>query len=145
MMTAEPDLSNNPIDISDTNTWKVLIVDDVMDNIAIAKVVLESQGADVQIAKNGIEGFEVMDTFDTNLILLDLSMPEMNGWEMHEKLRENPDTASIVVIALTAHAMQGDKEKVMAAGFDGYISKPFSVSALTNDIKTILQSVDSKE
>ncbi len=142
-MTAEGNFHTNSITL-ETNTWKVLIVDDVMDNIAIAKVVLEHKGADVQTAMNGVEGLEIIETFQPNLILLDLSMPEMNGWEMHEKIRDNPETQSIIIIALTAHAMQGDKEKVMDAGFDGYISKPFSVSALVNDIKTILQSVDSK-
>lgn len=143
MMTAEGNLNTRSITL-ETNTWKVLIVDDVMDNIAIAKVVLEHKGADVATAKNGVEGLEMIETSQPNLILLDLSMPEMNGWEMHEQLRDNPETQSIIVIALTAHAMQGDKEKVMEAGFDGYISKPFSVSALVNDIKAILQSLDLK-
>ena len=67
-------------------------------------------------------------------------MPEMDGWEMHEHLRANPETESILVIALTAHAMQGDREKVEEAGFDGYISKPFSVRTIIDEIKAIINS-----
>jgi len=131
-----------PIEVSD---WRVLIVDDVFDNISIAEAVLQFNGAEVQHAVNGVVGLEMVEAYKPNLILLDLSMPEMNGWEMHEKLRQSPSTASIPVIALTAHAMQGDEEKVMQAGFDGYIAKPFSVTMLVADIKTILNKVNTKE
>lgn len=131
----------SPTDVSD---WHVLIVDDVFDNISIAETVLQFNGAEVRHAVNGREGLEMIETYKPNLILLDLSMPVMNGWEMHKRLRESPDTKSIPVIALTAHAMQGDKEKVMEAGFDGYIAKPFSVSILIDDIKTILKTLNVK-
>lgn len=130
-----------PTDVSD---WRVLIVDDVFDNISIAEAVLEFNGAEVQHAENGAIGLKMLENYQANLILLDLSMPEMNGWEMHEKLRNSSDTASIPVIALTAHAMQGDEEKVMQAGFDGYIAKPFSVTMLVSDIKTILNQINKK-
>ena len=130
-----------PVDVSE---WRVLIVDDVFDNISIAEAVLDFNGAEVKHAVNGVIGLEMVETYKPNLILLDLSMPEMNGWEMHEKLRESSATDSIPVIALTAHAMQGDEEKVMQAGFDGYIAKPFSVTTLVADIKTILNKVNTK-
>lgn len=131
----------SPIDVSD---WHVLIVDDVFDNISIAEAVLKFNGAEVQHAFNGVEGLRMINTFKPNLILLDLSMPEMNGWKMHEELRKSPTTKSIPVIALTAHAMQGDEEKVMQAGFDGYIAKPFSVSTLVEDIKGILKRLNAR-
>lgn len=129
---------------TDVSEWRVLIVDDVFDNIAIAEAVMEHNGAEVRHAKNGIEGLELIQTFDTNLILLDLSMPDMNGWDMHDALRQNPETAWIPVIALTAHAMQGDKEKVLDAGFDGYIAKPFSVRTLIGDIRAILETTEKQ-
>lgn len=132
---------SSPVDVSD---WRVLIVDDVFDNISIAEAVLEFNGAEVQHAANGAIGLKMIEAFMPNLILLDLSMPEMNGWEMHEELRKSPDTAMIPVIALTAHAMQGDQEKVMKAGFDGYIAKPFSVTMLVADIQTILKSINER-
>ncbi len=128
-----------PTDLSD---WSVLIVDDVYDNISIAEAILKFNEADVQIATNGLEGLQIMESWVPNIILLDLSMPEMNGWEMHEVLRQMPERLSIAVIALTAHAMVGDREKVMEAGFDGYIAKPFSVSTFVEDITTILKSME---
>lgn len=127
-----------PVDPTDVSTWKILIVDDVHDNISIAQTVLQFNGAEVMSAIHGKDGLQQMETFMPNIILLDLSMPEMNGWEMHSHLHADPATASITVIALTAHAMQGDREKVMTAGFDGYIPKPFSVRTIIDEIKLIL-------
>lgn len=143
MMTYETSNSNRITSQSDVSEWNVLIVDDVFDNIAIAEAVMDFNGASVHHAVNGIEGLEILETNAINLILLDLSMPDMNGWDMHTQLRQNPKTADIPVIALTAHAMQGDREKVMNAGFDGYIAKPFSVTTLISEIKTILDQIES--
>lgn len=146
MMTLNTSSNSNRI-TSDSNVtdWRVLIVDDVFDNIAIAEAVMTHNGAEVRHAKNGIEGLELIKSYDTNLILLDLSMPDMNGWDMHDELRRNSDTASIPVIALTAHAMEGDKEKVLNAGFDGYIAKPFSVRTLIDEIRGILETMGTQD
>ena len=132
---------SSPIEVSD---WRVLIVDDVFDNISIAEAVLRFNGAEVQYAINGREGLKMVESYRPNLILLDSSMPDMNGWKMHEELRKMPATASIPIIALTAHAMQGDKERVIKAGFDGYIAKPFSVTLLVEDIKNILETLNAR-
>ncbi len=121
--------------------WKVLVVDDQPDNLAVAETALKFYGADVRVATNGREGLSVLEQFDANLILLDLSMPEMNGWDMFEQLRMNEATQHISVIALTAHAMVGDEEKVLNAGFDGYIPKPFSVANIVSDIQKILKTL----
>lgn len=118
--------------------WKVLVVDDQPDNIKVVALTLNFHGADIQTAKHGIEGLKILETYEPTFILLDLSMPEMNGWEMFAKLRTNPKFADTPVIALTAHAMEGDKESVMKAGFTGYIAKPFSVLSIISEIKNIL-------
>lgn len=120
--------------------WCVLVVDDVADNLSVVQAVLEFHGAEVHSAHNGIEGLQLVETLKPNLILLDLSMPGMDGWEMLQHLQENPLTASISVIALTANAMEGVKAKVVEAGFAGYIVKPFSVMTLIDDIKKMIQS-----
>lgn len=135
-----PQINNNTnaLDISD---WRVLIVDDILDNIAIAKIVLAAKGAEVETAEDGREALETVETFKPNLILSDLSMPEMSGWEMLKHLRQSEETASIPVIALTAHALLGDEGRAMEAGFDGYITKPFSVATLVDDIQAILDGV----
>ncbi|MEM9950467.1 MAG: response regulator [Chloroflexota bacterium] len=122
----------------DIDDWHVLIVDDQRDNLNIATEALRFHGAHVQTASNGIEGLEILETYSPTLVLLDLSMPEMNGWDMLKAMRDNPDTQKIPVIALTAHVMAGDEANVMAAGFDGYIPKPFSVATIVLKIQSIL-------
>jgi two-component system cell cycle response regulator DivK len=121
--------------------WRVLIVDDQKDNLSVAEMVFHFHKADVRIAHNGIEGLAVLREFSPTLILLDLSMPEMSGWDMLTELRKNEATADIPVIALTAHAMSGDEQRVMQAGFDGYIAKPFSVATIVFQIQSILKGL----
>ncbi len=134
--------TNNKSDLAAIRTtlsgWTILIVDDQPDNLMIAKVALEFQGAKVSIAANGEEGLPLLATIQPTLVLLDLSMPKMDGWEMLRRIRAQPETSRIPVIALTAHAMDGDRERVMDAGFDGYISKPFDVMTLPSEIQQAL-------
>ena len=125
--------------------WQVLIVDDKPDNLTIAEAALIFHGATVRKASSGAEGLQILETFDANLILLDLAMPEMTGWEMFEKIRQQSKFDNVPVIALTAHAMQGDKERVLEAGFTGYIPKPFSVATMVTDIQAILANLDNQE
>ena len=124
--------------------WNILIVDDQPDNLTIAKVALEFQGATVLIATNGEEGMVLLAAHTPTLILLDLSMPKMDGWEMHRRIRIQPELAKIPVIALTAHAMGGDRERVIEAGFDGYISKPFDVMTLPDQIRQMVSAHASR-
>lgn len=131
-----------PINIRD---WKILLIDDQRDNLTVAETALRFHGAEVRTAPNGLEGLRELEQFAATVILLDLSMPEMNGWEMFEQLRQNPATAQIPVIALTAHAMASDKTRVMEAGFNGYIPKPFSIATLVSDILAILQTIPQGE
>lgn len=126
--------------------WTIVVVDDQVDNLRVAQATLSFCGATVLTAENGVLGMEIISQHpNVNLIVLDLSMPEMNGWTMLETLRQNPATAKIPVIALTAHAMQGDYERVMQAGFNGYIAKPFSVSNLVANILAIVQTSEKEE
>ena len=114
--------------------WTVLIVDDEQDNLTIAEKVLSFGGAKVYTARNGVEGMKILEDITPSFILLDLSMPEMNGWDMLKAIKSDLKTEQIPVIALTAHAMMGDRQKVMDAGFDGYIAKPFRLSTFTSEI-----------
>jgi len=119
---------------NDISSWFVLVVDDEPDNRSIASKVLTYGGAKVYTAANGVEGLSVLEQFIPSFILLDLSMPGMDGWEMCRKVRGNPKTQSIPIIALTAHAMAGDRERVLESGFDGYIAKPFRLSTFMSEI-----------
>jgi two-component system cell cycle response regulator DivK len=92
-------------------------------------------GAQLKSAMNGTEALEILKTFRPNLILLDLSMPVISGWDMLNILRANPDTQNICTIALTAHAMPSDQERAQAAGFNGYLSKPINLPTLLTDLE----------
>jgi two-component system, cell cycle response regulator DivK len=124
--------------------WKILVVDDDEDNRTVAAQYLAFLGAEVRTAENGAVGLGVLRSFTPTFVLLDLSMPEMDGWEMHRRLRADPATAGLPVIALTAHAMQEDTEKALGEGFDGYITKPFLLNSLIADIKRTLAECDNR-
>ena len=128
---------------NDMHEWVVLIVDDEPDNVGVARKVLNFNGADVHVARNGVEGLEKLRELLPTFILLDLSMPEMDGWEMFRRVRLMPELAGVPVIALTAHAMSGDRERVMEAGFNGYIAKPFRIDSFLSDIQACLSQFSS--
>lgn len=128
---------------NDIKDWIVLIVDDEPDNLGVAQKVLSYGGADVHIARNGLEGLAVLENITPTFILLDLSMPEMDGWEMFDRARSNDKLANVPIIALTAHAMTGDKERIEKAGFDGYIPKPFRINSFMDDIHRCLDEFRS--
>ena len=122
----------------DMKDWVVLIVDDELDNLNVARKVLSFNGAEVHVARNGVEGLDKLAEVLPTFILLDLSMPEMDGWEMFRQMRQQSDVQDIPVIALTAHAMAGDREKVFDAGFNGYIPKPFRIDSFLDEIQRCL-------
>src|SRR5689334_17462136 len=112
----------------EVNRWSVLVVDDEPDNIGVVEKLLTFYGATVQTAYHGEEGLKLLKDMTPTFILLDLSMPTMDGWEMLAAVKADPTKANIPVIALTAHAMPEDVERVKAAGFDGYIPKPLRIA-----------------
>jgi CheY-like chemotaxis protein len=104
---------------------KVLIVDDDVRNVFALTSVLEHRGMEVVFAENGREGLEVLETNgNVDLVLMDLMMPEMDGYEAMAAIRARAEHASLPIIALTAKAMQGDRERSIAAGASDYITKP---------------------
>ena len=119
----------------------ILIVEDEPDNLSVAIKILTFNGATVTVAHDGQEGLEVLETMTPHLILSDLSMPKVDGWEMLRSIRADPRLSGLPVIALTAHAMAGDKERVMEAGFDGYIVKPFMLDAFLQEIERCLATI----
>ena len=121
--------------------WKVLVVDDEPDSLEVAGDLLEMVGVVVLTANNGVEGLEQARAYLPNFIISDLSMPEMSGWEMLKHLKEDGATQDIPVIALTAHAMQGDRERVLAAGFNNYLSKPLRPETFVSDLLKLLVDI----
>ncbi|MEO0598196.1 MAG: response regulator [Chloroflexota bacterium] len=124
--------------LQDTKNWRVLVVDDEPDNIAIMEAVLQLQNIEVATARSAKIAEGILDDFHPNLILLDIAMPDINGYGFLEILRARDDTANVPVIAVTANVVSNDKRKATKAGFDGYIAKPFEVFALVPTIQRIL-------
>jgi len=109
---------------------KILLVDDDEANIDLMEEILRSYGALPTLADSANTALEALKTYQPDLILLDLSMPAIDGWQLHTMLRRDPTLTKTPIVALTAHAMQGDGDKVMAAGFDGYLTKPVTYKTL---------------
>ena len=103
---------------------KILVVDDDADNRRIMQLTMLKAGYLVVLAVNGREAIAAAERERPDLILLDLSMPVLSGWETVKLLKSDERWKTIPVLAFTAHAMAGDERKVMEAGFDGYLSKP---------------------
>jgi len=114
----------------------ILIADDNEHNRYIARFLLEDAGHEVVQVENGAEAVTAASDAKYDLILMDIQMPVMDGIEATRQIKQ-ADT-SIPVIALTAKAMQGDREEILAAGCDGYISKPFEVDAFVSEVEKFI-------
>jgi CheY-like chemotaxis protein len=117
---------------------KVLVVEDVDFNRDLVVQLLEGKYHVIE-AVNGQEGVELAERERPDLILMDLSLPVMDGWEATRRIKANPDLRSIPVIALTAHAMVGDEKKALAAGCNDYLVKPLDEDALMAKIAKYLE------
>jgi CheY-like chemotaxis protein len=117
---------------------KVLVVEDVDFNRELIVQLLEDKYEVIE-AVNGQQGVELAERERPELILMDLSLPVMDGWEATRRLKANGDLRAIPVIALTAHAMKGDKEKALAAGCDDYLVKPLDEDQLMARIAKYLE------
>jgi CheY-like chemotaxis protein len=116
----------------------ILIVDDNTQNLKLARVVLANEGFDVHTASNAEDALQLLRTVTPRLILMDIQLPGMNGLELTRRLKADPATRAVRVIALTAYAMKGDDEKAFAAGCDGYITKPIDVERLPVVVRSYL-------
>jgi len=121
--------------------WDVLVIDDDPASLDIVRLLLRHYGATVHTAINGEEGLSKLESITPRLILSDLSMPIMDGWAMISRVRANPTTAHIPIVALTAHAMVGDSERAISVGSSAYMSKPINPSTFMTDLMKSLQGV----
>jgi CheY-like chemotaxis protein len=117
---------------------KILLVEDNEMNRDMLSRRLERKGYTVVIAIDGAIGLKMAETERPDLILMDMSLPEVDGWEATRRLKRDPATQKIPVIALTAHAMSEDREKALAAGCDDYDSKPVEITRLLGKIEGLL-------
>jgi CheY-like chemotaxis protein len=118
--------------------WRILLVEDNDLNRDMLSRRLERRGYEVILAVDGRDGLKKAAEMLPNLILLDLSLPEMDGWEVLQRLKSDPGLKHIPVVALTAHALVTDRNRALEAGFDDYDIKPVDLPRLLAKMETLL-------
>ncbi|MGA6983503.1 MAG: response regulator [Candidatus Sulfotelmatobacter sp.] len=124
---------------------KILIAEDNAVNRELLRELLEMRGFEVFEACNGKEALEMIESVCPDLLVLDLGMPVLDGFGAIEKIRANPQLAHLPVLAATAYAMRGDRDQVLKAGFDGYVSKPINSTALNQEIDRLMGAPKNRE
>ncbi len=117
---------------------RILLVEDNELNRDMLSRRLQRAGYQVELAIDGKQGLQMADAASPDLILMDLSLPEMDGWEVVRRLKQHPKMKSIPVVALTAHALVTDRERALEAGFDDYDIKPVELPRLLKKMETLL-------
>jgi two-component system cell cycle response regulator DivK len=117
----------------------ILYIEDDLPNRVLIKRVLEAEGYEVMEAESGREGLLIAQAKRPALILVDINLPEMDGFEVTARLRAMPELGAVPIIAVTANVMKGDREKTLAAGCSGYIEKPIDVDLLPVQLAAFLR------
>jgi CheY-like chemotaxis protein len=117
---------------------KVLVVEDNPVNRELLRELLESWGYAVMEACDGQEALRMADEAQPDILLLDIGMPLLDGYSVARKIRENPGLTQLPILAITAYAMQGDREEILKSGFNGYLSKPINAQALADELDRLL-------
>jgi len=123
------------------NGWDIVVVDDEEDSLMVAEIILSEYGANMHTATNGQEGIDLVRQIRPKLVISDLSMPVMDGWGLIHIMKNDRTLMEIPAIALTAHAMIGDRERAVAAGFHNYLTKPLTVETFMQDLVTLLVDI----
>ena len=116
----------------------ILIVEDNMDNYELVRLVLEHAGYDVFLAVNGLDGVDAARAQRPDLILMDLGLPGMDGWNATRKLKSNEETKSIPLYVLTAHTLPSERKRAILAGCDGYVAKPIQMKGFLDIVEEAL-------
>lgn len=116
----------------------ILYIEDNCENRLLVRRVLEAEGYRVIEAEDGLAGMDFVQSETPDLVLMDINLPELDGYEVTKRLKQSPAMAEVPVIAMTANVMKGDREKTIAAGCDGYIPKPIDIDALPGQIARFL-------
>ena len=116
----------------------ILVVEDTPANLALAAKLLRADGHDVFEATNAADGVALTQRHRPDLVLMDLGLPDMDGAAALRAIRAEHATAGVRVVAFTAHAMEGDRDRALAAGFDGYLSKPIDFATFTSTVGELL-------
>jgi two-component system cell cycle response regulator DivK len=118
----------------------ILYVEDNADNRTLVRRILMAEGYNLLEAVNATQALEILKNTQPNLILMDINMPDMDGYSLTTKIKETPGLEFIPIVALTANVMRGDRERSLEAGCDGYIQKPIDIDLLSEQIERFLRS-----
>jgi two-component system cell cycle response regulator DivK len=122
---------------------RILYIEDNPDNRLLVRRVLQAEGYTVIEANDGQSGMTVAAEAQPDLILMDINLPEIDGYEVTARLKQLPGISHVPIIAVTANVMKGDREKTLAAGCDGYIQKPIDIDLLPEQIERFLKRTNS--
>lgn len=122
-----------------TDKGKILYVEDNFDNRMLIRRVLMADGYAVIEATNANDAMKMIETEKPDLILMDINMPEVDGYTLTAKIKSTPGMSTIPIVAVTANVMRGDREKSLEAGCDGYIQKPIDIDILTQQVERYIQ------
>ena len=119
---------------------RVLLVEDNAANLELMQYLLKASGYSILTATDGRQGVEVAERESPDVILMDLQLPIMNGYEAARLVKEVPALRDVPIIAVTAFAMVGDRDKILARGFDGYIAKPITPERFVSEVEAFIGS-----
>lgn len=119
----------------------ILIIEDNPANLELMKYLLQTYGCRTATAVNGLQGAELIETGSFDLVVCDISLPGLDGYQILARVRQNPALAHVPLVAVTAFAMEEDRQKILKAGFDAYLSKPITPQTFVADV---LQYLDTR-
>lgn len=126
------------------SSYRVLVVDDNPTNLRFTEFALERDGFDVRTARDAAEALDILGAFRPAVILMDLQLPGVSGYELTKQLREQPAHAGIRIVACTAFAMKGDEQRALSAGCDGYLTKPVAPDELRRVVREHAEAADKE-
>ncbi len=119
---------------------RILVIEDDEDNLELVRFLLDQAGYEVLSARDGRHGLELAEDQTPDLILLDMSIREIDGWKLAGMRKNAPKTKDIRIVALTGHTAPGDRKRAIDAGCDGYISKPLDIPAFVGQVSSFLKT-----
>lgn len=123
-----------------SSAWNIIVVEDLYDDVQLVSKILKHHGITVHVARNGDECLTLLETVTPTLIVTDLAMPERDGWSTLRAIRQNPRTAHLPVIAVTAYHSNELPEEALRAGFNAYFPKPISLTTFVRELEKVLAS-----
>jgi two-component system cell cycle response regulator DivK len=124
---------------NDENRGIILYVEDNPDNRMLVRRILGSEGYTVHEAANATKALEMLETLRPDIILMDINMPEMDGYTLTARIRALPNMGTVPIVALTANVMKGDRERSLEAGCDGYIQKPIDIDTIATQVERFMK------